>query len=395
LEHNEQKDKERHATWLELFYDLIFVVTISQLAFYLHENISFLGFLQFLLLFVPVWWAWVGTTFFATRFYSEDVAHRLLLLIQMGGAAALAVNIHDALGKTSMGFALSYAFMRILLVVEYYRVLRRHSAESNKIKTNFPHPLIKRYIIGFSIASVIWIISAFVANFEIRLFLWLVGLIIDFATPLTAGKLHSRFAPDVSHLPERMGLFTLIVLGESIVSIVVGMTNQTWNLYSVTVSSLGLCISFSLWWLYFSDVKGTAIQAVREKAKIGIYYAWLYAHFPLVIGITAVGVGIKDIVSLEQGRVIEPATLWLICISLTTSLISLTILQISRLEENINRFVYSKRWILFRAITVTVLLYIPVLYYVFSSTLFISFILILILSLQIIFDYICRSLKKV
>jgi low temperature requirement protein LtrA len=187
-------------------------------------------------------------------------------------------------------------------------------------------------------------------------------LIIDFATPITAGRLHSRFAPDISHLPEHMRLFTLIVLGESIVSIVVGMTNQSWNSYSVTVSSLGLCISFSLWWLYFSDVKGTAIQAVREKAKIGIYYAWLYAHFPLVIGITAVGVGIKDIVSIEQGRVIEPANLWLICISLTISLLSLTILQISRLEGNTNRFVYSKRWILFRAITITVTLSIPVLF---------------------------------
>ena len=70
-----------------------------------------------------------------------------------------------------------------------------------------------------------------------------------------------------------------------------------------------------------------------------------YAHFPLVIGITTIDVGIKDIVSIEQGRIIESANLWLICISLTIFLISLTILQISRLKGNINRFVYSKRWI--------------------------------------------------
>ena len=121
-------------------------------------------------------------------------------------------------------------------------------------------------IFGFSIGALIWFISAFVTISEIRIGLWIVGLIIDFATPITARKLQPQYAPYISHLPERMGLFTLIgELGESIVSIVIGMTDQQWNLYSVIVSSLGLCISFSLWWLYFDSSGRLPIQTLIVK----------------------------------------------------------------------------------------------------------------------------------
>ena len=78
---------------------------------------------------------------------------------------------------------------------------------------NLANPLVKRYIIGFSIAAIIWSISAFVPIAEIRFALWVIGLIIDFATPISISKLTSKFSPHISHLPERMGLFTLICTG--------------------------------------------------------------------------------------------------------------------------------------------------------------------------------------
>ena len=223
MDNNQDKknnNEERHATWLELFYDLVFVVTISQLSHYLLHDVSLSNFFGFLFLFIPVWWSWIGTTFFSTRFYSDDLGHRLLLLLQMGGAGAMVVNISGAFNNTFSGFALSYGFMRLILVIEYVRVFRTiKSSES-------ANPLVKRYIIGFSIAAIIWSISAFVPIKEIRFALWVIGLIIDFATPISMSKLTSKFAPHISHLPERMGLFTLIVLGESIVCIVNGMTEQ-------------------------------------------------------------------------------------------------------------------------------------------------------------------------
>ncbi|MGH9950909.1 MAG: low temperature requirement protein A [Nitrososphaeraceae archaeon] len=146
---------DRHATWLELFYDLVFVVVIFQLAHYLEENFTLNGFLGFLALFVPVWWSWTGAVFYATRFDTDDLGHRILVLLQMVGAAFLAVYVSDAFGDGSVGFALSYAAIRIILVLEYVRTGTSKSFSSAT-------PLIRRYSIGYLCAAIVWIISAFI-----------------------------------------------------------------------------------------------------------------------------------------------------------------------------------------------------------------------------------------
>ena len=374
------KNEERHATWLELFYDLVFVVTISQLSHYLLHDVSLSNFFGFLFLFIPVWWSWIGTTFFATRFYSDDLGHRLLLLLQMGGAGAMAINISGAFNNNFSGFALSYAFMRLILVIEYVRVFR--AIKSSKSA----NPLVKRYIIGFSIAAIIWLISAFVSPTEIRFTLWVIGLTIDFATPISAGKLHSKFAPHISHLPERMGLFTLIVLGESIVDIVNGMTEQIWDIYSVIEASLGLCVSFSLWWLYFDSTGRLPIQILREKGRISLYLIWLYTHFPLVVAITAVGVGIRRLVSSEQHSVLSNSDLWLICGSVAISLISQSVLHLISIDKDTHDFTRRKKFAISRVVSAIVIISIPILLNNYGIPIIIASLITVVCGFQIVFD---------
>ena len=372
----ENKNEERHATWLELFYDLVFVVTISQLSHYLLHDVSLSNFFGFLFLFIPVWWSWIGTTFFATRFYSDDLGHRLLLLLQMGGAGAMAVNISGAFNNNLSGFALSYSFMRL----KYVRVFRTiKSSES-------ANPLVKRYIIGFSIAAIIWLISAFVPLTEIRFALWIIGLIIDFATPISTSKLTSKFAPHISHLPERMGLFTLIVLGESIVGIVNGMTEQIWDVYSVIEASLGLCISFSLWWLYFDSTGRLPIQILREKGRISLYLIWLYTHFPLVVAITAVGVGIRRLVSSEQHSVLSNSDLWLICGSVAISLISQSVLHLVSIEKDTHDFTRRKKFAISRIVSSIVIISIPILLNNYGIPIIVASLITGVCGFQIVFD---------
>jgi low temperature requirement protein LtrA len=374
------KNEERHATWLELFYDLVFVVTISQLSHYLFHEISLSNFFGFLFLFIPVWWSWIGTTFFATRFYSDDIVHRLLLLLQMGGAGAMAVNISGAFNNTFSGFALSYAFMRLILVIEYVRVFRTIKSSDSA------NPLVKRYIIGFSIAAIIWLISAFVPITEIRFVLWVIGLIIDFATPISTSKLTSKVAPHISHLPERMGLFTLIVLGESIVGIVTGMTEQVWDVYSVIEASLGLCISFSLWWLYFDSTGRLPIQILREKGRISLYLIWLYTHFPLVVAITAVGVGIRRLVSSEQHSVLDNSDLWLICGSVAISLISQSVLHLISIDRDTHDFTRRKKFAISRVVSAIVIISIPILLNNYGIPIIIASLITGVCGFQIVFD---------
>ena len=226
----ESDERPRRATWLELFYDLVFVVAVSQLAHRLSQDVSITGFLSFAALFVPVWWAWIGTTFYANRFDTDDIGRRILMGLQMLAIAALAVNVHHGLSTTSVGFALAYAASRVLLILEYLWA-----------GWNIPEarPLTNRYAAGFSAGAFLWLISVFVP-LPFRLELWAVGLLIDFITPISLGKLLLKMPPHPEHLPERFGLFTIIVLGEAVVAVVNGISGIDWNMTNILVAVLGI-----------------------------------------------------------------------------------------------------------------------------------------------------------
>ena len=312
--------KEHHVTWLENFYDLIVAIIVFQLSRDLNQDVSLYGFFSFVSLFIPVVWSWVGVTFYSTRFETDDLAHRLLMLLQIAAAALMAVSVPDGLGKNSIWFALSYGIMRTILVIEYLRTRRNVPAA---------HQLTTRYSIGFSIAAGIWFASIFVPT-PVRLFFWVIGLVVDIGTPLLfARQLSVQFAPHVHHLPERFGSFTIIVLGISILGVVDGIAAHNWTASSIISAGLGLGIAFSLWWVYFDTVDGSEIRALRENRQIGIYVTWLYIHFPLIIGFTAFGVSIEHVVLSNQALALPPSEKWLLCISTFLCLLTLGVIQMT------------------------------------------------------------------
>lgn len=313
----EESAEERRATWLELFYDLVFVVAVSQLAHYLHDDVSLSGILGFVVLFIPVWWSWIGTTLYANRFDSNDIGRRLFTGLHMLTAAAMAVNIHHGLGETSAGFAVSYALGRAVLVLEYVRAGQHIPAA---------RPLTNRYATGFAIAAFLWIVSAFVP-IPGRFVLWALGVIIDFATPLLARKLQLQLPPHPSHLPERMGLFTIIVLGEAIIAVVNGVSEQNWDTLTVIAAVFGLCIALSLWWVYFDNLGGTPIRRTQTEGRIVIINIWLYTHLPLVIGIAVTGVAVELVLMSKTLVALPDAVRWLLCGGVALCYLSLGILH--------------------------------------------------------------------
>ena len=106
-------------------------------------------------------------------------------------------------------------------------------------------------------------------------------------------------------LPERFGSFTIIVLGISILGVVNGIAPHNWTLYSILSSGLGLGIAFSLWWIYFDSVDGSEIKDLQKNKRINIYLIWLYIHFPLIIGFTAIGVSVEQVVLSNQYNVLS------------------------------------------------------------------------------------------
>lgn len=283
----------RRVTWLELFYDLVFVAAVAQVGEPLGTDYSFASLVRYTVLFVLIWWAWMGNAVFATRFGSDDLLQRLLTIVQIFVVAAMAANATDALdSRSSAGFAAAYGVLRLFLVAQYARA--RSIERARRLATH--------YLAGHGIAALLWIASALVPA-PLRFLIWAVAFVIDLGTPWLAVKHNTAAPPDGAHLPERFGLFTLILLGESVVAIMHGMESQEyWSATAAIAAFLGMALVFAIWWLYFEGIGGAAEQHVHSHRDAVRFHIWSYAHLPLYVGITAAGVGVERIVE-HQGSV--------------------------------------------------------------------------------------------
>jgi low temperature requirement protein LtrA len=206
----------------------------------------------------------------------------------MFAIAAMAANAKDALDtRSSAGFAAAYAVVRFLLVAQYFRARRVPDAG----------PLTTRYLAGHGTAAVLWLGSALVPA-PARFWLWAVAFAIDLGTPWIAVPHSVKVPPDAAHLPERFGLFTLILLGESVVGVMRGMESQEdWPPSAAVSAFLGMAIAFLIWWWYFDGALGASEQPVRSKREAMRFHVWSYAHFPLYLGIVVAGAGVERIVT--------------------------------------------------------------------------------------------------
>jgi low temperature requirement protein LtrA len=294
----EGAEQERGASWLELFFDLVFVVAVAQLAVALANDLSAAGFLRFFLLFVPVWWAWVGYTMYADRFDTDDPAFRAMMLSGMLAIAALAVSIPGAFGGGSAGFAISYIAVRIVLIVLYERA--RRSVPSART-------LCTVTMSAFGAGTTLWALSL-LAPEPWRFGLWALALLSEGATPWVARRAMASVPVHASHLPERFGLFIIIVLGESLVAVIIGIGGADWHLTSAFVAAAGFLVAACLWWVYFD---------FADLADIGrgllARNAFIYGHLPIAIGLTAAGVGTKKAILYSAESHLSAGGSWALC----------------------------------------------------------------------------------
>jgi low temperature requirement protein LtrA len=283
-----ETDEDRRATWLELFLDLVFVAAIAQVASTLSADPTVAGFGRFLVLFVPVGWAWAGFTFYATRFDTDDLVYRLLTLLGMFAVAGLASTVPNALHGGQNAFVLAYVSIRLILLVLYVRVYR---------DLEVARPVARWFILMFGLAVVDWLISLAVPVPWKYLF-WALALALEHAAPIRAWRLLRGMPVDARHIPERFGLLIIIVLGESVLGVVLGTAHVSWTVLSGIAAFAGFLTAASIWWLYFDFLDGTAV--VTRNIRSGVTF--VYAHYFVAAGIAALGVGVKlAILSVEPG----------------------------------------------------------------------------------------------
>jgi low temperature requirement protein LtrA len=295
----EGDDDGRHATWLELFFDLVFVVAAAQLAGALSNDLTLHGFLVFCGLFVPVWWAWVGYTFYADRFDTDDLVHRLLMLGGMFAVGALASVIPDAARGDTAPFAIAYVAVRFFVIALNARAWLHLPAA---------RPLLNVYVPAFSLAAALMLVSVAVEP-PARYWLWAVALAIDVGTPLTVRRRIEVVPIHASHIPERVGLFTIIVLGETVVAVVIGTSTVDWSLETGVVAALGFVVGAGFWWVYFDYLDGETL--LGRGTWVGQTY--LYSHLPLTAGIVALGIGVEHAIEETAGTDLRDGTRWLLC----------------------------------------------------------------------------------
>jgi len=265
--------EERRATWLELFFDLVFVLAIAELAQQLVRRHDVAGFAIFAGLYLPVFIAWQGFTFYADRFDTDDVLFRIVLLAGMLAVAALAVQVPEvAEGRRESGFVVAYVILRSLVIALYLRA-RRHVPEARA--------LIDRYVGGYGFSIALWLLSLAVDG-PARFALWGAGLAVEYAMPVIAQRLHRQLPVDAAHVPERFALFTMIVLGESVVAVGLGTAHGHWRAESATTAALGFVAVAGLWWIYFDRGAVTGMSSAA-----GSLQTFTRIHIPLLAALTA------------------------------------------------------------------------------------------------------------
>ncbi|MBD2257409.1 low temperature requirement protein A [Pseudanabaena sp. FACHB-2040] len=330
-----ETNRDRHATWLELFFDLVFVVAIAQLAHLLHDHLDWGGIANFAVLFIPIWWLWIDFSYYADQFNVEQGFYRLVMLGIMFGMIVLALTLPEALqvGGSAL-FASVYTVLRLVIVGLYFQAWRLVPQSRE---------LTKRYTISFSIALVFWLVSIALPP-PTRFFLWGVALLIEITTgPITYATIRS-VPRQVSHMDERFGLFVIIVLGEAIIAVASGVADLQWQWQEILTASAGFIAAVSLWWMYFERVDDSVINTALHGDRLALMrsYVYGYSHVLVFMGIAAMGVGIQATIEAAAATSLSPATRVVLSGGASLFLVGLTLVQWATPRSLPNRVVVMR-----------------------------------------------------
>jgi low temperature requirement protein LtrA len=277
---------------LELFFDLVFVFTVTQLTSLLVHHLEVSAVLEVLLLFGITWWMYGGYAWLTNAVAPSSTTRRTLLLTGMAGFLVMALAIPGAFHATGWQFGLGYFVVNLVHSVLFVR------AAAGGAFWQFP-------LGRFNMASALLVLVGGTLPMPYRAVLWSAAFALQIATPY----LHrmSGYWINAGHFVERHGLVVIIVIGESIVAIGAGLAEHPLDWGTAAVAVLGLTIAYYLWWAYFAGDDARAehvlagIDDPQRKARTALR-GWGYAHYPMVLGIIGVAAGVK----LSVGRAFTP-----------------------------------------------------------------------------------------
>lgn len=304
-------DNIKRANWLELLFDLIFVYAVAKathiLAHAHNGHIEVKQYIAFILVMIPIWWAWTGHTLFATRFDTEDIGQRMLTLAQMLAVIFWTSYINADFDTYFRGYLLFYVVIRVLLVLMYWRVAR-----NNLSAVLITKHLTTGFLIGLSVAMCSLLLEP-----PLRYIVLYAGLAIEIITPLLSRNILKMVPVKSHHLPERYGLLTIILLGESVIMIATKLNEVQWTISTVSAAICGFCIISSLWWIYFNLMERHVIGKELDTGQHIIYgHLFLYAGLSSIA--VFIGFSIIPELTLTSHLMVFFSGFFVLCVGLAT-----------------------------------------------------------------------------
>jgi len=286
-------------TFVELFFDLVFVFAVTQITALTADNLTVGGVLRSVLLFWLIWWAW---TQFTWTLNPADTTHpgvRALTLAATAAAFVMATSVTHAFGEDGLWFAIPYVVVRLLgLGLQVLVDLERPGVD---------HAIVSRWT-GLSAIGLALVLVGGAVSPEARTWLWLLAIVADLVAAAVAGRSGSTWDLNPAHIAERHGLFVIIAIGESLIVAATGVAGEPRTASLVAVAGAALLVACLLWWSYFGWLKDALehhlSSAPPERLGNLTRDAFSLSHFPLIAGIIGFAVATEEIVAHPD----EPAS---------------------------------------------------------------------------------------
>jgi low temperature requirement protein LtrA len=310
---------DRTVSTLELFYDLVYVAVIIELAHHLSAHLTVRGVIDFAVIFTLIFIAWVNGTLYLELHGHEDGRTRTIVFVQLGLLALLAVFIADAADQTGQAFSVTYAVFLALLTGLWQSARRQERRDPGAATA-----VMGRYVAFMGVWVGVILVAALLPP-DVRLVVWAAFGIswiagIWLTARSRAGLPHGITPTDA--LVERFGLLVIIVLGEVFFGVVNGLVTVERDGLTILTGLITLLLGFALWWLY-SDLIGRRLPRGDGPGLAG----WMLWHLPLTLAIAGVGAAGRNLIEQAHEPATSAGTAWVLAGSVALGLGALVMIE--------------------------------------------------------------------
>jgi low temperature requirement protein LtrA len=282
---------DQNVTFVELFFDLVFVFAVTQTVGLLHAGVDAPSIGRAVLVFWLVWWAWTQFTWALNAADTTHAGVQLTTLVATAVAFFMAIALPQAFGDRAIWFAIPYVLVRTTGLVLYMRVAAAAGPGQHRAVRTFG---------TLSVGGLAAVVAGGIAGGDTQYWLWAMAILLD-VVAATVGAQSDEWDLHPSHFVERHGLFVIIALGETLIVAAGGAVGASWDIATLAVAILAVTVTCALWWTYFPRAKARLDEAMESLRGAALSEAardaFSLIHFPMLCGIVAVAVTVEAAVA--------------------------------------------------------------------------------------------------